>query len=200
MGQMQPATVGLDGMGPFTVFHFHDGVVMTQIDDFLFFHLSMGDIINKCPTDAASRTGIDETVLRPGVKRILAIDKFGVQHHVALLTLGLQVGQSLPVDQVLGTGNGRGGRGGTQIAGHTVVVPLGTEHAVDVAVFMACEPHVVDISRRHHIVGHGNGFVPEAEVIYTIGAFGHGEKALAVGSFHPHHQQVFAIPLDGSTV
>ena len=86
MGEMQPATVGLDGVRALAILHLHDGVVVAGVDNPLLGDLGMGDVIDECPADAATRPGVDETVLRTGVESILAIDELGVEHHIALLT------------------------------------------------------------------------------------------------------------------
>ena len=76
----------------------------------------MGNIVDERPADATATASIDESILRTGVESILAINKLWMQHHVALLAFGLQVGQPLPLLQVLRAGNTGGGGGGTQVA------------------------------------------------------------------------------------
>ena len=195
---MEPALGGLNGMRAFAVLHLHDGVIVAGVDNLLFFHLSMGDVVNECPADATAATGIDEAVLRACIKGILAVNKFGMKHHVTLLTLGLQVGQAFPVNQIFRACDGSRGRSSTKIAGLAVVMTLRAEDAVNPAILMGRESHVVDVGCGNHIVGHRDGFVPKAEVVDTVGALCHGKERFAVGSLHAHHEQVFALPLDGS--
>ena len=187
-------------MGTLAVLHFHDGVIVAQVDDLLFLHLSVLDVVDKCPADATAGTSVDEAVLRTCVESVLSVDKLRVQHDVALLALGFQVWQAFPVDEVLRAGNAGSGCCGTQVTGQTVVVPLCAEHAVDPSVFVGGETHVIDIGGGDHILGHGDGLRPEMEVVYAVGAFGNSEEALAVGTLHTHDKQVFAMPLDGSAV
>ena len=73
---------------------------------------------------------------------------------------------------------------------------FGTEYAVNPTVFVGGEAHVVDVGGRNYIVGHGDGIVPKAEIVYAIGAFGHGKERLAVVTLDAHHQQVLTIPLN----
>ena len=99
-----------------------------------------------------------------------------MQHHVALLALGLEVGQTLPVDKVLGAGDATGGCGSREVARLVVVMTLHAEEAVDPAILVAGEAHVVDVHAGDVILGHGDGMVPEAEAVNPVGAFGHGEE------------------------
>ena len=86
-------------------------MIITLVDDAFVLHFGMGDVIDQRPSDSSAATGINESVLRTGIKRILAVYKFRMQHHIALLALALQIGQTLPRLEVLGTGNGRCSRG-----------------------------------------------------------------------------------------
>ena len=160
----------------------------------------MSDVVDERPSDAATRAGVDEPVLRTRVKRILTIDELRVEHHIALLTARLEVGQPLPVDKVLGPGDGRRGRSRRKVGWLTVVVPLGAEHAIDPPILMLRDAHIVDVGGRHLIVGHGDGLVPEAEIVDAVGTLCHGKERLAVGTLHPHDNHIFALPLDGATV
>ena len=54
MSKVKPAVLGLDRSRTFTVLEFLDGMVMTEIDDFLFFYLRIGNVIYKRPADAAA--------------------------------------------------------------------------------------------------------------------------------------------------
>mgnify|MGYP003301875780 CR=1 FL=1 len=53
-------------------------------------------------------TCIDESILWTGIERILAIDELRVENNITLLRVGLEVIQSLPVDEVVGTGDATG--------------------------------------------------------------------------------------------
>ena len=65
---------------------------------------------------------------------------------------------------------------------------------------MAGQAHIVDVGGGDYIFGQHDGIVPQAEVVHAIGTFGYGEEGFAVGAFHAQHQQVAALPLDGSRV
>ena len=116
MRQMQPTFRGLDGMRALTVLHLRDGVVVTGVDDLLFLHLSMGDVIDECPTDTATGARIDEAILRTGIESIFPIHELRMQHDIALLTPRLQVGQTFPRLQVLRTGYACRRCGGREVA------------------------------------------------------------------------------------
>ncbi len=77
----------------------------------------MGHVINKRPAYAAAASGVDESVLRAGIKGIFAVIKLRVEHYVALLALALEVGQALPVNKVLGACYAACGCGGGKVAG-----------------------------------------------------------------------------------
>ena len=75
-------------MRTLAVLHFHDGVVMTGVDDLLFLHFGMRDVVDECPSDTSTRTSVDEPILWTCVESIFAINELGVQHDVALLGFG----------------------------------------------------------------------------------------------------------------
>ena len=79
-----------------------------------------------------------------------------------------------------------------------VVVTLGTEDTIHPSVLMSGESHVIDICCRNSVFGHSDRLVPESEVVHAVGAFSHGEEALAVSTFHTYHKHVFPVPLDGA--
>ena len=201
MCQMQPSFGGLDGVRTFTVLHFLDGVVVAEVNNLFFLHFGAGHVVHQCPTDTTTTAGIDETVLRTSVEGILAIHKFRVEHYVPLLALGLQVRQTFPSNQILGAGDGccSGGRGKVT-CWSIVVMAFGTEDAINPAVFVGGEAHIVDVGSRNHILRHGNRVVPETEVVDAIGTLGHSKERFAVGSFYTDHQQVFSVPFDGSGI
>ena len=120
-----------------------------------------------------------------------------MQHHIALLTLRLEVGQTVPCLQVFRTGDTSRCRSGTEVAWLRVVVPLGTEHAINPAILMLCDTHVIDIRGGNHIVGHRDRLFPEAEVVDAIRTLCHGKETLSVGSLHTDDEQILAIPFDG---
>ncbi len=84
-------------MTPFTVLHLLNGMIITLVDNLLFLHLSMGYVVHQRPADTTTAAGINKAILRTGIEGIFAIYKLRVQHYVALLALGLQVGQAFPV-------------------------------------------------------------------------------------------------------
>ena len=158
----------------------------------------MGDVVDECPSDASTGTRVDEAVLRTGIEGIFAIDELRMEHNVTLLRLGLQVWQTIPGLQVLRAGDGSGSSSSREISRLRVVVTLGTEHAIDPAVLVLRDTHVIDICGRNHIVGHRDRLVPETEVVDTVGRLGHSEETLAVGTLHTNDKHILAVPLDST--
>ena len=72
-------------MGAFTVLHLLDGVVVPGVDDDFLLHLGACDVVDERPTDSTTAAGVDESVLWTCVEGILAVDKLGMEHHIALL-------------------------------------------------------------------------------------------------------------------
>ena len=200
VSQMQPALISLDRMRPLTVLHLLDGMIVTGIDDLLFLDFGMSDIINKSPTDTTTRTCIDETILWTGIESILAINKLRMENHIALLALGLQVRKALPVYQVLGTGNGCSSSSSTEVARLCIIMTLCTEHAIDVAILMSCESHIIDVGSRNNILRHGDRLIPETEVVNTIRTLCHGKETLAVSTLYTNNEEILTIPLDGTRI
>ena len=54
---------------------------------------------------AESPNGIDKIILRTGIECIFSINKLRMKHYVPLLTVRLQVRQTFPFHQILGTDN-----------------------------------------------------------------------------------------------
>ena len=161
----------------------------------------MRNVVDERPADAAAVAGLDETLLRTGIERVLAVDEFGVQHRVALLVAALQVRQAFPVHEVFRTGYAGRSHGRREIARTGCgVLALDAENTVDPAVFVSRQTHVVNIGRRFAVLGHRHGVVPETEVVDAVRRFGHGEKRFAVGALHSCHDQVAAVELDGAGV
>ena len=200
MGEMEPSAGCFYGMGTLAVLYLHYGVIVAAVYYGLLLYLGMGYVVDKSPPDATARAGVDEAILGTGVEGILSIDKLRVEHYVALLTLCLEVGQTLPVDEVLGAGYGCRRRGGRKVAGTTVVVALSTEHSVDPTVLVGCKAHVIDVGGGDDVLGHCDGLFPKTEIVNSVGALSYGEETLAVGSLHTHYEEVFAMPLYGAAV
>ena len=167
----------------------------------LFGYFNIGHVVNQSPSDAASAAGVYEAVLRPCVERIFPVDKLRVQNHVALLALRLDVGQPVPCLQVFCARHGGCRRGGGKVAGRgCVVMSFGAEYAVYPSVLMFGKAHVVYVRGRDDVVGHGYGIVPEAEVVNSVGAFGHRKERLSVSSLHTDDQEILAVELDCARV
>ena len=173
-------------MGAFSVLQLLDGVVIPAVYGLFFPDHGIRNVIDQCPADSAATAGVDETVLRTGVQRIFSIDELRMKHYIALLRGGPNVGQTLPSDQVVRAGYGRCGYRGRKVAGPAPVFPLGAEYAVDPAVFVGCESHVVNVHVRIVRFRHDDRFVPETKIVNAVRAFGDGEKGFAVGSLYPY--------------
>ena len=118
-------------------------MIVAGVDDLLFLDLGMGDVVNKSPTDAATRTSVDESVLRTCVEGILAVNEFGMKYYVSLLTLRLQVGQTLPVYEVFCACDTCCGSSCREVAGLCVVMTLSTENALNPTLLVGCEYHTI---------------------------------------------------------
>lgn len=91
--------------------------------------------------------------------------------------------------------------GGRQVArSRCRVFPFDAENPVDPAVLVCRQTHVVNVGCRFPVFGHGDGIVPETEIVDAVRRLRHGEKRFAVGTFHANHQEVFAAEFDGSRV
>ena len=78
-------------MRPFSILHLFDCMIIAPVDNRFLSYLRMSHIVHQCPADSPSASGIDESVLRTGVKCIFPIDEFGMKHDIALLASGLQI-------------------------------------------------------------------------------------------------------------
>jgi len=103
-------------------------------------------MLDESPQPMPPPCRLDEIVLRARVERVLAIDKLGVQHHVALLRrLRFQVGEALPDLQSLVRTMPHCATAEEVSRRASWVFAFGAEEAVDIAVFMLHQAHVVDI-------------------------------------------------------
>ena len=82
MCKMQPPSVGLNGMRSLTIFHLHDGMVVTSIDDTLLGDDGMGAILDQCPADSPTRPCVDKSILWTGIESIFAIDKLWMKNDI----------------------------------------------------------------------------------------------------------------------
>lgn len=88
MGNVKPTGGSFDGCRPLAVLQFIDGMVSAGMDDG--FVVNRGGIhgIRQPPSNATAFAGIDETILRAGIKGIAAGNKFRVEDDVSLLRGG----------------------------------------------------------------------------------------------------------------
>ena len=159
------------------------------------------DVVAQAPADAVAGAGGGEIGHRAGVEGVLAVDEFRVQDAVALVQrVGLEVGQAFPGHEVLGAGDAAAGDGGGEIAGPGVIVPLGAEQAVNPAVLVADEAHVIDIGFLRLEVRQAHRVIPELEPVHAGLAFGDGEEGFAVPAFDARHQDNVALPFHRADV
>lgn len=202
VSEVEPAFLGFDRSGALSVFEFVNGVVSPAVDD----GFGAGDRIfhgiAESPADAAAGTRVDKPVLRARVEGVFATDKFGVKNDIPLLRgRRFDVGEAFPRDEVFRaheTGLGGGGR--LVGSGGCVVAALGAEDAVDPAVFVFDEAHIIDIGIGVVRFGNDARFFPESESFDTVGAFRHGEKAFAVPAFDADAEEDFTVAFDGTGV
>ena len=119
-----------------------------------------------------------------------------MQHAIALVgrRRGTQVVEPFPVDQVLGAHDAsvRPRSGEIRRSG---ILALAAEHAVQPAVLMLGDPHVVDVGFLRADIGQLYRMIPEAETVHPAVAFRHRKKGLAVVSFYPGDDVVFPVPV-----
>ena len=161
----------------------------------------MGDVLAQAKADARAGTRLDEAVHGPGVEGVLSVDELRMQDHVALLgrAQGLEVGQALPVLEVLGAHDARRRDRGREIR-IARILALGAEHAVDPAVLVLGQAHVVDVGLLRAGVGQRNGIVPEVEAVDAGVGLGHREEGLAVRALHAHDEVELAVEVDRAAV
>ena len=101
-----------------------------------------------------------------------------MEHAVALVkrTRRFQIGQPLPLHKVLGARDAATGNGGGNIAGLRIVMPLGAEQAVNPAVLVPHEAHVIQIRFLRLVIRHPHRVIPEAEAVHAVFAFRDREK------------------------
>ena len=201
VGNVQPALVGLDGGRTLAVLGFGDGVIAAGGGDDFLIHDGVGNVAAKPKADAAAGAGVDKIVHRAGKEGVFAVDKLRQQVYIALLraALGHKVGQALPCFQVLGAHNTGGCHGGAEVRVGGILA-LGAEDAVNIAVLMLGQAHIVDVGFLRAGIGQLNGLVPEAEPLHGGVALCHAEKALTVVALDAGYQIVFAVQLDGARV
>jgi hypothetical protein len=147
------------------------------------------------PADAAAGADVDKAVHRSGVESILAGDEFRMQDDVALLRRGrLEIGQALPGFEIPGAHEAGHGDGAGEIVRPGVgILRLGAEHAVDAAVLVERDAHVVHVGLGFDL-RQVDGLVPKAPVVDPVGALGDGEDALAIVAFEADDQVHLAPP------
>ena len=202
VGEVQPAVLGFDRGRALAVLEFVDRVVGPPVDDGFLAGAGLFHRGAECPADAAAGACVDETVLRAGVERVFSANEFRVDDDVALLGRGgLDVRQALPFFQVLRAHEPALRDGAGLVVGFGFrVAALGAEEAVDPAVLVFHEPHVVDVGVGIPGFRDHAGLIPEPEPVDAVFGFGDGEETLAVPSFDPDANRDPAIPLDGSGI
>src|SRR5947207_15003974 len=100
MRQVQPAALGLDGRRSQAILNLLDRVIGALVYDPFFFNEGVFDVSTQAPPDAAAAAGLNEIILRAGVKSVLTVNKLRMQDDVALLRrASFEISQSLPVLQ-----------------------------------------------------------------------------------------------------
>ena len=124
-----------------------------------------------------------------------------MQHDVALLRRGrLQVGQALPRLEILRADQAGLRDRARQVAGLGVrVLGLGAERAVDVAVLVEGDAHVIDVGLRLEL-GQVDGLGPEAPAVDAVGALGDREEALAVVALEADDHVDLPLPVERAGV
>lgn len=200
--EVEPAFRSLQRSGALSVFQFADGVVNAAVDDG--FRAGDADFhgVAEGPADASSGTGVDESILGPGVESVFPVHKFRMEDDVALLCGGgSQIREAFPFAQILGANDAAlGHRAGLVGLGSRGVTAFGAEQAVNPAILMADEAHVVNIGIR--VVGFGDDarLVVETEAVNARGGLRDAEEALAIPPLDARAEGDTAIPFDGTGI
>ena len=88
MREVKPPLGRLDGRRSFAVLDLIDGLIVTGLDYAFVARLGTRDIFGEGPTDAATFSGFDETILGTGVEGILPVHKLRMEDDVTLLAEG----------------------------------------------------------------------------------------------------------------
>ena len=80
------------------------------------------------------------------------------------------------------------------------ILALRAEHAVDPAVLMLGQTHIVDIGLLRAGVRQNHRIIPEMETVDTVVALCHSKERFPVISFHTDHQIIFSVKFNGSGV
>ena len=85
MCQMEPTLRRLYRVRTLAVLAFLDGMVVTMVDYLLILDDHMLHAVHKCPANATSVTGVDESVLRTCVEGIFTVHKLRMKDYITLL-------------------------------------------------------------------------------------------------------------------
>ena len=201
VGDVDPAPVRFDGHRARAVFALGDGVIAADGGHLFLVDDRVRDVIAQAEADASAAAGLDEIVHRAGIEGVFAVYEFRVKQHVPLLrrAQGLEVGQALPVHEVVGAHDARRRDRRGEVGGGFVLA-FGAEHAVDPAVLVLRQAHVVHVGLVGAGVGQKNGPVPKAEALHAAVRLGDREKALPVPALHAGNQRELAVQQDRAAV
>lgn len=123
-----------------------------------------------------------------------------MQHAVALLgRFRLEVRQALPVDEILCADNAGSGECGGEVV-HGLILAFAAEHAVDIAVFVLRQTHIVDVRFLGGGVWQDDRVIIKAEALHRVIAARDGEEGLSVIAFYAGDEAVLTVQLDGAGV
>ena len=72
MSQMQPTFRRFYRMRTFSILHLFNGMIIAVIYNLFLFHFCMGHIVHQSPTNTATASGINKSILRTGIKGIFS--------------------------------------------------------------------------------------------------------------------------------
>lgn len=202
VGEVQPSFCCFQRCGTETIFEFRDGVVMAWIDNLLMACDSIFHGVAQCPTDATTRSSIYKAILWSSVESVFAIDEFRVEDDIALLRGGgLEVGESLPCIKVARADDAtlRDGAGLVRV-GNGRVAAFGAEQAVNPAVLVLDQSHVIDVGVRVGCFRNDAGSFSKTKIVEAIWRYGDSEEALSIPPFDPHAENNPAFVLNRSSV
>ncbi len=181
VGNVNPSLFGLERYRARAVLALGDGVVAAGAGNNFPVNDRVGDIVAQAEADAAARACLDKVVHWAGIERVFAAYKRGQQADVALLGRAerYQIGQAFPRLEVARARNSRRRDSYRQVSAPRVVA-LRAEHAVNPAVLMLGQAHVVNVGFLRAAVRQDNRIIPEAEAVHAAFALG---KERAVSRF-----------------
>ena len=201
MRNVYPAFRSLYRNSSRAVLYFGESVINSRADNgFLSADNGVGYILAKSEAYSSAASRLNKIVLRAGIERIFSVDKFGMKNYVALLGRArLEIRKSFPCNKVLCANDSRLRNRCGKVAAFGILA-FGAEHAVDPAVLMLSNAHIVNVGFFGAGVRKLYRIITETEAVYTVVTLGNGEKRFAVVALNANDKAVLPVQLYSSRV